>query len=202
MEMIGQRFGKLVVVSQAGANQHQKMTWVCRCDCGGESTPTTGGLRSGRTKSCGCEKRKGNRLTHGKRHTSTYTVWCNMRARCDNPQHPAYQNYGGRGVSYDPRWSSFQEFLADMGERPSGLTLDRIDNNGNYEKSNCRWTDRKTQMRNTRVNHWVEIGGEKKCLKDWCAEFGTNMAAVYRRLELGWSMEEALSAPSRYAKGH
>ncbi len=124
-----------------------------------------------------------------------------MRARCDNPQNPAYRNYGARGISYDPRWASFQEFLADMGERPDGLTLDRIDNSKGYEKANCRWTDRKTQMRNTRVNHWVEIGGETKCLKDWCLSAGINTATVYRRLELGWPVEKALSVTPRGFRG-
>lgn len=106
-----------------------------------------------------------------------------MKARCDNVNHPSYHNYGGRGIAYTPEWSDFARFAKDVGEPPnSNLTLDRIDNNGNYTPENVRWASRATQARNTRQNVWVAIGGVTKCLYDWCDEYGISAAAVYSRM--------------------
>lgn len=133
---------------------------------------------------------------HGLRGHSLYATWCNMKARCDNKNHPQYKDYGGRGISYDKRWSGFAEFLRDVGEKPfPDATLDRIDNDGNYEPGNVRWADRTTQRRNSRQITEVSIGGEVRLIMDWCAHFGISIGAVHRRLKCGMTVEEALTTP-------
>jgi hypothetical protein len=133
---------------------------------------------------------------HGHRRggvrTPTYVSWMNMRARCDNPKAKQYSDYGGRGIYYDPRWILFEVFLADMGERPGGATLDRIDVNGPYYPANCRWVDRKTQMRNKRGNRVIEHAGESLTLVEWSERSGVEYHTLMKRLDRGISMETAL----------
>ena len=149
-DLTTQRFGKLLVVSYAGVNQLQKGTWHCVCDCGGSTVVTTGNLRSGNSTSCGCaqvEHIGQLRLSHGhfrkKGMSPTYVVWHSMVQRCTNPNVKQYKDYGGRGIAVCERWLKFENFLADMGERPVGKQIDRINNDGNYEPGNCRWVTAK-----------------------------------------------------------
>ena len=129
--------------------------------------------------------------------TPQYKAWHNMKRRCDNPNHAQYQWYGARGISYDPSWSTYEGFVADMGERPEGKELDRIDNDGNYCKDNCRWVSRSEQMRNTRKTIAVTMRGKTQCLKDWCVELGLVYNTVVQRIRLGGKTpEEALSYPT------
>ena len=111
-----EKFGSLTFVAEAGANKHGKAMWKLICDCGNETIAVASAVRTGRTKSCGCGKHKGSRRTHGRRRSRLYTIWCNMKARCDNRNHPAYRNYGMRGISYDPAWADFSTFAAAVGE--------------------------------------------------------------------------------------
>jgi hypothetical protein len=159
--MLGLTFGRLTVVERA-ENYRRLAQWLCECECGGSAVVRGSSLRSGQTRSCGCLALEHTRSiqrepTHG--HTRgglkhpLYAAWAAMRQRCQNPAHHGYANYGGRGITVCERWRDFGAFLADMGERPEGLTLDRIDNDGNYEPGNCRWATALEQRHNQRVRH-------------------------------------------------
>lgn len=165
---VGKRFGRLVVVGSAAPLENGRSRWLCRCDCGVEKEVSASCLSQGRTKSCGCLRRenaakrspKANaaRTKHGHaredkgdRHP-LYRTWQGMRERCRDPGNVSYKYYGGRGITVCERWESFENFLADMGEKPSpDLTLDRIDNDGNYEPGNCRWATPEQQTKNRRL---------------------------------------------------
>lgn len=160
-DLIGMRFGRLLVLEKSsdreGGSGHTSVKWKCQCDCGNISFPITGRLRSGMSKSCGCvsrEKLRTLRKKHGQYMTNTYRIWMSMNARCNNPKHLNYNNYGGRGISVCERWKEYSNFLADMGERPKGLSIDRINNDGSYEPENCRWATALEQAHNKR-NPWI-----------------------------------------------
>jgi hypothetical protein len=194
------KYNMLTYLSDAGANAHQKKLWRLRCECGAETTAVAAQVRSGRTKSCGCLKafrRSQGNPKHGGRHHPLYATWCNMKARCDNPASSSYHNYGGRGITYCARWADFPSFLADVGEKPfAEASLDRINNDGNYEPGNVRWANRSTQRRNSRGRLVpVEIGGETRLLNEWCEVYGISVKAVHRRINCGMSVKEALTAP-------
>jgi hypothetical protein len=163
-ELVGQKFGRLLVVGVSQISVKQRRLLVCVCDCGGEKLVASTDLKNGSVSSCGCKNKEHLKNvrwdqgpikhSHAKRGamTPTYHSWSAMRCRCNNPNHKNWKDYGGRGISCCERWAKFQNFLTDMGERPDGFTLDRIDPDGNYEPSNCRWADKVTQARNTRQN--------------------------------------------------
>lgn len=147
IDRLGHTYGKLKVTGRAPLKNKQAR-WECVCECGTKLVRGGGHLHE--TSSCGCGRIKHGHSLGG--FSPTYTSWDSMKARCTRPSHPNYNNYGGRGISYDPHWAKFVNFLSDVGERPEGKTLDRIDSNGNYEKTNCRWATPTEQQQNRRCN--------------------------------------------------
>ena len=129
------------------------------------------------------------------RPTRTYNSWMAMRARCENKKNKAYPDYGGRGITVCPEWESFEAFLADMGEAPEGMTLDRRKNHEGYSKANCRWATRTEQNRNTRKNRMLTYNGKTLCLSEWATIVGIDIVTLHCRLRDGWSDERALSTP-------
>lgn len=152
VDLTGRQFGRLAVIERA-PDQSDRVMWRCSCDCGAETVTHSASLRKGLTQSCGClgrERRLSANTTHGRARGPEWTSWQMMRQRCQNPGATQYADYGGRGVTVCARWQDFTAFYADMGPRPEGMTLDRIDVNGNYEPGNCKWSTRSEQNRNKR----------------------------------------------------
>lgn len=154
-DITGQKFGRLTAKEYMFTDKGKSSTWLCQCECGNTLSVVLSTLRNGSTQSCGClrlESLRKKNTTHNKSHTSEYYAWGNMVQRCTNPKSPEYKNYGGRGISVCAEWkNSFQNFLDDMGEKPKkSYSLDRVDNEADYDKENCRWTDFSTQAINRR----------------------------------------------------
>lgn len=184
IDLTGQRFGRWLVLNKTNRRVAGQLLWRCRCDCGAESDVSGANLRRGLSLGCGCARGR-HRVTHG--HASRrngrsreYRAWLSMKCRCLN-ERTGDPNY--RGIPVCPRWSdSFEAFLADMGECPKGLTLDRIDNNRGYEPGNCRWATYAEQNRNTCRNRWVLLGGERMVLGDAIRLIGVTYAAIYQEM--------------------
>ena len=188
----GFRFGSLTVL-QLGEKQRPMngAWWLCLCDCGTQKNIPATDMVQGKINSCGCEhaERIGNaNITHGKSKSRTYKLWMAMRNRCDRIN----QDYSCRGIVYDERWKSFENFLEDMGEAPEGLSLDRIDCNGNYHKANCRWATRLEQANNTRANVFIEWDGKRQTRSQWEKELGMRPTTLRSRIRAGWPMERAM----------
>lgn len=188
---MGKKFDRLTVIEDAGGK-----LWRCRCDCGGSKLVMTVALNKGTTRSCGCirkeqlTKRNSKHMFSG---TPTHRTWKDMRARCNTRSNTDYANYGGRGIAVCGQWSNFIVFLRDMGERPDGKTIDRIDVNGNYTPENCRWADADTQANNKRQTRLIEINGVKASLAQWSRIYGVYAKTVAYRLRIGMSLENAFS---------
>ena len=190
-DISGLTFGRLTAIAcvskiKSGLNQ-----WLCICSCGTETVTTQKSLANGGTQSCGCiadELFRKNFIehdtsTHGLSKTPEYKTWKGIRARCTNPNEPNYKYYGGRGISVCKRWQTFENFISDMGKRPTPKhSIDRINNMGNYTNHNCRWATHTQQMRNTRLNRLLTHNGKTMCVSEWCEYLGLSYMQVIRKL--------------------
>lgn len=154
VDIKGKQFGRLTAIEYVG-----KRKWLCKCTCGNTKEINSGSLLRGVSKSCGCYRKeftKANNTRHGMSKTKVHECWKNMMQRCYNKNNTGYKNYGARGITVCESWHKFENFYAAMGNPPAGHSLDRIDVNGNYEPSNCRWVTQNTQQRNRRNSLWVD----------------------------------------------
>ena len=209
IDLTGERFGRLTVIRQIG-KRNNRVTWLCKCDCGNEKIVKGVDLKRGHVKSCGCLKKEfvPKSKTHGKRSTRLYTIWNMMKQRCENPKSKSYKNYGGRGIRVCNEWKnnfqSFYDWAINNGynENLNGndCTIDRISVNGNYEPTNCRWVNKKFQANNKRNNHFISYRGETHTIAQWEEKLGINNRVFYQRLKLGWGIDETIETPVRKTK--
>ena len=207
LNLTGKRFGKLVVIKTAGKTKNGAYLWQCKCDCGNEIIANVGNLKNGHTKSCGClrvDRCKTNFTKHGLEHTRLYGIWSDMRLRCYDEKNIAYHRYGGRGITICDEWKNdvkaFYGWATANGYKDS-LTIDRIDNDGNYCPENCRWATVKEQASNRRSNIFVTHNGKTQTMKEWANEVGIPYKVVWARMQkLGWSAERALTDPVKKGK--
>lgn len=212
-DLTGEKFGRLTVSARAQdhvrpSGQRERM-WLCRCECGQEKVILGERLKCGITKSCGCFRKERARelqkmhWKHG--HSSStgstreYHSWRSMLQRCYKPTSSGYHCYGGRGITVCDEWrSDFARFLKDMGERPIGKSLDRIENDKNYCKENCQWSAPKRQSRNRQQSMLISVGGETRQVDDWADFTGINRSTIKNRIDRGWTPTEAVTrAPSK-----
>jgi len=186
LSLEGQRFGMLIALCRTEKrSNNNEVYWLFKCDCGVKKEMRGTSVKTGRVYNCGCLT--GAHLkTHGKSKTRTYNAWACMRSRTTNPKVEQFHNYGGRGIKVCERWDNFSNFLKDMGECPPRLSLDRIDVNGNYEPSNCRWATSKQQGQNTRKTIRIEIEGKLMTINELSTRTGFTELCIYKRYLRGW----------------
>lgn len=205
LEDLGRTYGRLRVVgpieSRLLGKRVRRFVW-CECGCGDRHLARLSGLVAGRVRSCGCDRAAGLRRHNALRRgtgvyrSAEYRTWERMKARCYRSDHRGYRHYGGRGIAVCARWlGSFAAFLSDMGVRPAGCSIERLDVNGDYEPGNCVWADKYVQALNKRTTRWVEVAGRRVKLADLCRERGLDLRVVGSRLRLGWSVAAALGRP-------
>jgi hypothetical protein len=203
IDLTGQKFGRLIPVKYLGNRK-----WKCECECGNNPIIIGNQMVRGFTKSCGCFRKEATRERHsthgysGSIRSREYIAWCAMKQRCLYKNHIGYHQWGGRGIAICDRWlgeDGFVNFLSDMGTKPTKKhTLDRIDNDGNYEPSNCRWSTVKEQSANRRSNRMIELDGVVKSLDDWSEIANVNRITIHSRLKAGWGIKDAIFEKPRY----
>ena len=206
IDLTGQRFGRLTVIERAKdyvqPNGRHIVMWLCKCDCGNTCEVRSANLQRGATVSCGCfgkEQRAKANIKHHKTNTKIYGVWSGMVQRCTNPKTINYHNYGGRGITVCDEWlhdfRAFYDWAMANGYKDD-LTIDRIDSNGNYEPSNCRWATRTEQNNNTRRNHFITYNGKTQTLAQWAKEYNIPYKRLCERINQShWNIEKALNTP-------
>ena len=214
-QIIGSVSGRLTIQAITGVSARKKRLVLCSCECGGSTVINISQFRAGATRSCGClhkERAKehmksirhlgqGNRLRHGKTDSPEYYVWRTMKQRCTNPKSQSFHRYGGRGIGICKRWELFDNFIADMGPRPTARhTIERNNNDGSYEPSNCRWATSLEQGRNRSTNVRITYNGVTLTMVDWARKLGISKHALWNRLKKGWPLEVCLVGPIRHRK--
>ncbi|PPA70072.1 hypothetical protein [Jeotgalibacillus proteolyticus] len=205
IDRTGMRFGRLIVRRLVEVNKYHQAKWECICDCGNVTIVHYSNLHTGTSKSCGCLKSELNIKRNTKHGLSgrydkdrrIYVIWIHMRSRCLNESDIDYAHYGGRGIKICEEWSDYAVFYKWAKEKGYNqeLTIERIDNDGNYEPTNCRWATRKEQARNRRSNPQFTFNGKTKTIPDWAEEMNISYSALRTRLHDGWSIEKALTTP-------
>ena len=196
LDLTGQRFGRLTAIRQAGRNSCNKIQWECICECGAVVKVTTGHLRNGHTKSCGCYMREQSTISntkHSGKGKRVYNIWCDIKKRCNNPNSWAFQHYGGRGIRVCEQWQNdFQAFhdWAMANGYEDHLTIDRIDNDGNYEPGNCRWVTQEIQNDNTRRTHYITVNGETLNIKGWAKRLKIKRSSIDSAHKRGVDLQE------------
>ena len=205
-EYIGKKYGRWTVVEHLGVIDGRRK-YLCRCDCGNERTLLLNNLKMGCTKSCGCLSREmtvERNRTHGGHKTRLYKAWINMKDRCHNSNSTYFKDYGGRGIAVCQEWrNSFEAFRDWAGANgyAEGLSLDRINVDGNYEPNNCRWSTIKEQARNRRSSRYITFSGETLTIAAWAERTGISAKTILSRLAAGWSVEKTLTTPVKKTSG-
>lgn len=195
--LVGERFGRLIVIERADNTNAKQARWICECECGSIVTVRAQDLKSGRTKSCGCYKRevvKSCSITHGMSKTRLWRIWNDMHVRCEYPSATQFKYYGEKGVFVCEEWKTFEPFRdwAVANGYTDELTIDRIDVSGNYTPSNCRWASWSDQQNNKSTNRFLTYRGRTLTVSQWAKETGISRNKIDRRLKKGWSVEKVL----------
>jgi len=191
----GDKYNRLTIIREVKKVEGYRY-FLCKCDCGIFKRLSFKKISCGQTKSCGClqkEKIIKIQTTHGLYRSKAYKIWASAKGRCLNKNNDRYSSYGGRGIKICKKWLKFENFYKDMGERPEGKSIDRIDNDGDYCKENCRWATRKQQANNTRKSIRITYNGETKTLADWVIKTGLQYNTINTRIHRGWSIKKSLT---------
>lgn len=198
----GDRFGRLTIIKEM-SQKNKPRRFLCECECGNQKVVSLSKLRTGNTKSCGCLQKEVREsfltITHGQSNTRIYNIWAGMKDRCLSSNNPTFKHYGGRGIKICDAWLNFEPFYkwALQNGYHDNLSIERINNNGNYEPNNCEWATQKKQSNNTRRSKFIEFNGQKKTIKEWAEHLDIKYLLLYKRLSRGWSIEKAFYTPSR-----
>jgi hypothetical protein len=195
IDITGNRYGHLVVIGRDFSTR--KNYWICKCDCGNTKSIFRGHITSGKITDCGCRRKEKVKKIHGESNTRLFHIWIGMHTRCNNPHCKCYPDYGGRGVSICDEWENYITFRNwSLAHRYNDiLTIDRIDNNGNYCPENCRWVDAKTQSNNRRSNHYLSFNGERHTIREWEIIKLFPKGLIEGRLRCGGTIEKILTTP-------
>lgn len=211
LNLLGKKFDRLTVIKEYGRDKNKQVLWLCKCECGKNVVHRSGDLTSKHVKSCGCLKNelvskritqynKENKLKHGDSFSKLYGVWHCMKQRCYCKTYRNYCDWGGRGITVCDEWKNdyraFKKWAMENGYK-EGLSIDRINNNGNYEPKNCRWTTPLEQANNRRNSKHLMYNGEEHSVVEWAKIMGIDREIIYHRLSAGWSIEKTLTTPVR-----
>lgn len=199
VDITNNKYNHLTVIGFHHKDSHGNMYWECKCDCGNTCVVGAGHLKTGHTKTCGCDEYN-KRITHSDTHTKLYRIWAAMKSRCNNPSNTCYPYYGAKGVTYSEEWEKyepFKEWAMNNGYK-KGLSIDRIDNSKGYYPENCRWVTLSEQANNKTTNVMVTLNGETHTFTEWCRILGINIAKARSRYEkYGWTIEETFELVER-----